>query len=101
MREVTPSAPVPRLVRDVEKRSSIRARKPFPREPRVELFRLWPEVSKLGPRLRKHPQRKGVLIVEGSPRLKGIDPPGIKAEAISRPKLKKLEVRHELDGYYA
>jgi V8-like Glu-specific endopeptidase len=65
------------------------------------LFRLWPEVSKFGPRLRKHPNRRGVLIVEGSPRLKAIDPPGIKAEAISGPKLKKLEVRHELDGYYA
>ena len=97
MKKKTQSPPPPHVATRVEKRKEIRARKQFPAEPRIELFRLWRAGAENGPRLR---EEQGKVIVEGSARLKGIDPPSIQAEGITAAKIRKLDITSEVEGYY-
>ena len=97
MKQRTQSPPPPQVAARVEKRKEIRARKQFPAEPRIELFRIWRAGAENGPRLR---EEQGNVILEGSGRLKGIDPPNIQAEGITAAKISKLDIASEVEGYY-
>ena len=100
METASQSSSTPHMARRVERRRGLRARKAFPNKPRIELFRLWRGVQEARPRLREDPGWKGALIVEGSPRLKAIDPPNIRAEGLTGSKVKKLRLASEVETLY-
>jgi V8-like Glu-specific endopeptidase len=101
MKKVSQSPEPPLAIARVEKRKSEAAVAAFPADARIELLRVWPGATPYEPRVRAHPDRKGVMIVEGAARLTISSPPNIKAESISAASIAKLALAKEVEGHRA